>query len=150
MSPSVIIWLCLVVLFVIVETATVSLVALWFIGGSLAALLAAALGAGYALQAAVFVVISAVLLLLLRPLAKKHLSRKFVPTNADRLIGKTALVTQTIDPLRGLGEIRVEGVLWGARCTDADTIREGELVRIDRIEGAKLVVSPAQVPVSTQ
>ena len=53
------IWLGLLVLFGILEAATVALVSLWFMAGSLAALIAALCGAGLPVQVGVFLAVSA-------------------------------------------------------------------------------------------
>ena len=76
-------WLALLVLFILAETATVSMVSTWFAVGSLAALIAALLGAKLWLQITLFVVVSAGCLALLRPLAKKHFNPRITRTNVD-------------------------------------------------------------------
>lgn len=143
MPTGVIFWLAALVLFLILEAVTVSLVSLWFAGGSLAALLAAALGAGTGLQWLVFALVSGLLLALLWPLAKKRLNKKHVRTNADRLIGREVLVTEAVDNLHETGEIRVNGVLWTAVSASGQPIPVGTLVTIERIEGAKVYVRAA-------
>ena len=112
------VWLGLIVAFIAVEAATVNLVSIWFIGGSVAGLVCAILGAPTLLQFAVFILVSALLLALLRPLLKKYLRVKPSRTNADRLLGQEALVTEDIDNLRETGAIRINGVLWTAKSVD--------------------------------
>lgn len=140
------VWLGLIVAFIAAEAATVSLVSIWFIGGAVAGLVSAILGAAVLLQIAVFLAVSAVLLALLRPIVKKYLHVNKTKLNADRLIGKTALVTEPIDNLEETGAIRMNGVLWTAKSVGGDTIPAGTRVRIERIEGAKVYVKPAEVP----
>ena len=82
------IWLGCMILFGILEAATVSLVSLWFVGGALGAFLASLLGAPLWLQVTVFVVVSAVLLACLRPFVKKVAQPKKEPTNFDRILGQ--------------------------------------------------------------
>ncbi len=65
-------------------------------------------------------------------------------TNADRLIGREVLVTEQIENLKETGEIKVNGVLWTAVSADGSVIPEGSLVRIERLEGAKVYVSPVK------
>ena len=146
MPVAVYFWLAAIVLFLILEAATVSLVSLWFAGGALAALIAAALGAVTAVQWVVFVLVSGILLALLWPLARKRLNRRHERTNADRLIGRAVLVTEQIDNLRETGEIKVNGVLWTAVSTDGAILPVGSLVTIERIEGAKVYVRSAEAP----
>jgi membrane protein implicated in regulation of membrane protease activity len=65
------------------------------------------------------------------------LARRWKPrTGAEAMIGEVATV---VSPCRPLGEVRVQGELWRARCDEgADA---GETVRIERIEGLTLVVA---------
>lgn len=140
------VWLGLIVAFIAVEAATVNLVSIWFIGGSVAGLVCAILGAPTLLQFAVFILVSALLLALLRPLLKKYLRVKPSRTNADRLLGQEALVTEDIDNLRETGAIRINGVLWTSKSVDDTQIPSGSRVVIARIEGAKVYVKPAGVP----
>ncbi len=140
------VWLGLIVAFIAVEAATVNLVAVWFIGGSIAGLVCAVLGASVLLQFTVFIFVSALLLALLRPLLKKYLRVKPTKTNADRLLGQEALVTEDIDNLRETGAIRINGVLWTAKSALDTQIPAGSRVIIARIEGAKVYVKPAGVP----
>ena len=137
------VWLCLIVAFIVVEAATVSLVSLWFIGGALAALVCAILGVQTLLQWVVFIAVSAVLLALLRPLSRKYLRVTPSKLNADRIVGQEALVTEDIDNLRETGAIRINGILWTAKSTDDTKIPAGACVVIERIEGAKVYVKPA-------
>ena len=140
------VWLCLIVAFVVIEAVTVNLVSIWFIGGSVAGLVCALLGASPLLQWTVWILVSAALLALLRPMLKKHLRVTPTKTNADRLVGQEALVTEDIDNLRETGAIRINGVLWTAKSTDDAQIPTGTRVIITRIEGAKVYVTPACVP----
>lgn len=136
-------WLALTIVFVIVEAATAELVSVWFIGGALAALVCALLKLPVLAQAAVFVGVSALLLALLRPALKKLLHVKPTRTNADRLLGQSALVIEKIDNLQGTGAIRIGGVLWTAKNLMDAPIEVGARVTIERIEGAKVYVRPA-------
>lgn len=136
------IWLIALVLFSLLEAATSALVSLWFIGGSLVGLIAALCNAPLWLQALLFFLVSAALLLLLRPLARKYFTPRTVATNAAGNIGKEALVTQAIDNLNAQGEVKLGGALWTARSCDGSIIAEGTVVRIERIEGVKLLVTP--------
>lgn len=140
------VWLGLTAAFTAVEAATVNLVSVWFIGGAVAGLVSAILGASVLLQFAVFILVSALLLALLRPVLKKYLRVKPTKTNADRLLGQEALVTEDINNLEETGAIRINGVLWTAKSTDERVIPAGTRVSIERIEGAKVYVKPAEVP----
>lgn len=134
-------WLALLILFSIGEAITVGLTSVWFAVGSLGALLCALVGGGIWVQIIVFLVLSGLSLALVRPLAKKFLTPGYSATNADRVIGQEAVVTQTIDNLRGQGQVNITGQTWTARSQDDTVIPEGALVRVLRIEGVKVFVA---------
>ena len=139
-------WIGLLILFLMVEGATVALVSLWFAVGCVAAILAALLGASIGLQIGLFLVVSAMLLALLRPFLKRYVTPTIQKTNADALVGKECPVTEDIRNLQSQGQVKVNGMVWSARSTDGRDIPKGTVVKIDRIEGVKLLVSPVPVP----
>ena len=114
MSNPMYFWLGALVLFGIVEAATAGLTVIWFAAGSLIALIAAALGAELWLQVTIFIVASAAALAATRPLAKRFVAGKKVPTNADRVLGQTAKVTETIDNIAPSGAVYIDGKTWTA------------------------------------
>ena len=135
-------WLIAMVLFGVLEAVTVGLTSIWFAVGALAALIAASLGAFALVQVIVFLVVSFVTLLLVRPLAQRYINDRKEPTNADRVIGREAVVTQAIDNLKGEGQVNVSGAVWTARSQEEAPIPAGVRVRVLRIEGVKVIVSP--------
>ena len=140
-----IVWLVLLLLFAGGEAATVGLTSIWFAAGALCALIAALLGGQLWIQIALFLAVSALCLLAVRPLAKWHLNSKVEATNADRVIGEQAQVTEDIDNIRGKGAVVIRGVTWTARSEDGSSVPAGTLVKVLRIEGVKVFVerSPA-------
>lgn len=140
------VWLGLVILFLIAEGATVSLVSLWFAAGAVVAMFAALLGAGAWLQTGLFLVVSGALLLMLRPIVRRYLVPKITPTNVDSLVGATGLVTETIDNVTASGQVKLGAMEWTARSTTGENIPKGTLIRVDRIEGVKVYVTPVNVP----
>lgn len=136
-----IVWLGAIVLFLVVEAAVPGLVSIWFAFGALAALISALLNAPFWLQFVWFIAVSVAALAMTRPLARKYVNAKVQPTNADMLIGRECLVTETIDNLHGTGAVRVGGKVWTARSdSDGPTIKNGAMARVLRIEGVKLIV----------
>lgn len=135
-----IIWTALLVLFTLGEAVSVGLTSIWFAAGSLAALICALLEGPWPLQIALFIAVSTLTLLAFRPLAKKYFNSKVEPTNADRVIGSTATVTEDIDNLKGTGRAQVGAMPWAARSEDGSPIPAGTLVRVERIEGVKVYV----------
>ena len=141
-----IIWLVLMVVFLIVEAATVTLASIWFAGGALVALIVSLLGLEVWVQISAFLLISAALLAALRPLAKKYLTPKVTATNIDAVIGSTGLVTEAVENLNATGQVKLGAMYWTARSTTGEAIPIGTKVRVDRIEGVKVFVTPAEVP----
>ena len=140
------VWLGLVILFLIAEGATVSLVSLWFAAGAVVAMFAALLGAGAWLQTGLFLAVSGALLLMLRPIVRRYLVPKITPTNVDSLVGATGLVTESIDNVTASGQVKLGAMEWTARSTTGENIPQGTLIRVDRIEGVKVYVTPVNVP----
>ena len=138
-------WFALTVILLIAEAATVTVISLWFAAGALAAMVTALLGAGLWVQAVVFVLVSAAALTALRPLVRKHLTPKLTATNIDSVIGSVGIVTGTIDNLTATGQVKLNGMEWSARSTSGNTLEVGTKVRVDKIEGVKVFVSPAEV-----
>jgi len=134
-------WLGAAAVFLLIEIMTTSLTTIWFSGGALVAALLAYLGFGQVIQVAAFVIISVILLILTRAWAREYLNNRTVKTNADRLIGETCLVTETVENLTNKGQVTVNGQVWSARSVDDEQIlHKGSLVRIVAISGVKLIV----------
>lgn len=139
-----IVWLALLIIFAVAEAATVGLTSVWFAIGSLSALVCALAGGNIWLQLGIFIVLSLVCLVALRPLAKKYLNTRVEPTNADRVIGQEARVTQDIDNIQGTGAVTIGGVTWTARSEHDTPITAGAMVRVLRIEGVKVMVEKSK------
>ena len=139
------VWLAILIAMLVVEANTITLVSLWFAFGALAALIASLLGAEIWLQAVLFLGVSAVLLACLRPLVRKHLTPRITRTNVDSVVGTQGFVTADIDNVSAAGQVKLGAMYWTARSTSGEPIPEGTLVRVDRIEGVKVFVSPAEV-----
>lgn len=140
-SGTIAFWVVALVVFLIVEAVTAGLVSIWFVFGSLVALICAALGAAVWLQIFWFVIVSVATLVLTRPLVKRYVDSRSIATNADRSIGRAAVVTERIDNLAATGAVNLDGVVWTARSTDdAVAIEAGERVTVRAIEGVKLIV----------
>lgn len=140
MDPVVIFWIILAIVLVIIEGITTTLVTIWPAFGAVAAAIAAACGVDWLGQVLIFLVVSLVLLIATRPLAKKLLKKDQQPTNSDRLIGQTALVTEDILPLESKGRVKIDGKYWAARSGDGQSIASGTVVTVQGIEGVKLIV----------
>ena len=133
-------WLAAVIALCAGEAATVGLVCIWFAAGALGAFLAACVGAPFWVQLVVFAAVSAVALALVRPAVSKFIHPRRSPTNADRVIGQTATVTETVDNEAGTGQVNVLGQVWTARSHMGVVIPAGTQVKVQRIEGVKVFV----------
>lgn len=138
-------WIIAMVVFLVIEAATVGLASIWFAVGALFAMVATMLKAPVWLQIVVFIVVSSATLYFTRPLVKKYINNKVQPTNADMLIGKECRVVEAIDNVAGTGAVYVDGKTWTARSITDEVIPEGELVKAEQIQGVKLIVSKAVV-----
>ena len=113
-----IIWLVIFVVLLGIEIATLGLTTIWFAGGALVAVLAAALGLPVYVQIPIFLIVSTVLLLFTRPFALKRFNKERIKTNAESLVGETAVVTEKINNLKGMGKAVVNGQEWTARSSE--------------------------------
>ena len=148
MNWEAIFWLAAMVIFMAAEAMTVTLVSIWFAVGALGAILVALLGGGLILQVTVFLALAVVLLMGLRGVVRKHFTPRITKTNIDSVIGATGIVITPVNNIAALGQVQVGGMEWSARSSDNSHIPAGTLVRVDRIEGVKVFVSPIREEVS--
>ena len=134
------VWIAAIVIFGVVEAATVGLVSIWCVIGSAAGLIAAVLDAPIWLQVVAFFIVSIAALIATRPLVRKLGSKGGTATNADRVLGGTARVTETIDNTIPSGEVYIDGKTWTARSESGAVIAPETLVKVIRLEGVKLYV----------
>ena len=139
-----IVWTAAIILFGVVEAATAGLVSIWFVAGALVALVAAFVDASLTVQIVLFLAVSAAALIMTRPLLRKITAANATPTNADRVIGQLAKVTEPIDNENSTGAVYVDGKTWTARSADDSVIPTGSRVKIESMQGVKLLVSPAE------
>ena len=140
-----IVWLIGMIVFLMVEASAVTLVSIWFAVGALAALISALFGAELWLQIVLFFAVSILALASLRPLLRKYFVPKLTPTNVDSVVGSTGLVIVDIDNITAQGQVKLGGMEWTARSTSGEPIPTGTQIKVDKVEGVKVFVSPAQV-----
>ena len=136
-----IVWAVLILLIGVLEGITVQLVSIWFMLGSIGGLIAAFCGGSTLVQILVAIGISVLTLAVTRPIAKKKLAVTIQHTNADRCIGGEAVVLERIDNISETGSVKIDGKVWTARSSSGDIVESGEIVRVDKIDGVKLLVS---------
>ena len=146
MNWAAIIWFVIMAVFLIVEAACpFHLVSIWFAAGALVSLVISMLGGELWLQIIAFCIVSGALLAGLWPFIRKFLNPHLTATNVDSVIGTEGIVTADIDNLNAVGQVKLGGMEWTARSTSGDKITAGTRIRVDRIEGVKAFVSPAEV-----
>lgn len=137
---STIVWIAAIVIFGVVEAATAGLTSIWFVLGSVAALIVAICNGPIWLQISLFFVVSIVTLAATRPLVVKLMKKDIKPTNADRVLGGLARVTERIDNDVPTGAVYIDGKTWSARSSSGESIEPDTMVRVVRMEGVKLYV----------
>ena len=91
-------------------------------------------------QALVFLLVGAALIVATRPLCRRFVNGKKEKTNAEALVGKTCCVTEEINNIAEQGEVRIGGLCWSARAEDGRVIPVGTEVTVVEIRGVKLIV----------
>lgn len=143
MSP--ITWLIVFVILLGIELGTMALTTIWFAAGALAAFVLSLIGVRIEVQLVAFVAVSFVVLVLVRPFARKFVNGGLTKTNVDSLVGKQARITSEVDNARGTGAAVLNGQEWTARSArDELVLPEGALVTVKEIRGVKLIVDAVQ------
>ena len=132
-----VLWLIVIFLLTVLEVSTVNLVSVWFIASALGSLICSFFINSFYLQFAIFVCLGLVLMLITRPILVKKLKKNTEETNANRVIGMKALVTEDIKK-NSIGEVKVDGKRWSA--ISKEEFKCGDYVVVEAIEGVKLVV----------
>ncbi|GAB3940016.1 NfeD family protein [Micromonospora vulcania] len=138
-----VVWIVLGVMLAVAEIFTTTLFLIMFAAGAFAAAGAAALGAPPVLQALVFAVVSALSLVGIRPVLRRHqrsaLESGEQPFGVEAIEGSTALVLERVDAEHGL--VKIDGEMWSARPYDAtQTFEPGRRVRVIKVRGATALV----------
>lgn len=140
-------WLILALIFLVGELLTAGFFLIAFgIGAALAAV-AALLGIDIIWQLAIFVGVSAVTVFSLRRFADTvSPTKQPAQVGIDRVLGKKAVVVETINALNGTGIVRVDAEEWRALPEDESVIiPEKSAVEILEVRGTRLVVRPVSV-----
>ena len=118
---------------------TLGLTTVWFSLSAVLMIFISMLHPPFYAQCILFALVALLLLFFTRPIALKFLHTKRVKTNADSLIGKKALVLQTITEFEK-GQVKINGMVWTAASTGGADIPTGEECIIEKIEGVTLIV----------
>ena len=137
-----VIWAVVLVASIWIEAETSELISIWFMPGAIAALVLSLFDVKQWIQCVVFVVCSAVLLVIARTLLKRYMIKKVgsEKTDTDLLIGRHVKVEEAIDNAEETGAVKVNGQIWSARMVnDGETAAVGDFVVVDSISGVKLI-----------
>ena len=134
------VWLALVVVFAAVEAATYQLICIWFALGSVGGLIASLVTDNYMFQIAVFIIISAIALICIRPLVKKVLKPRGLKTNVENLVGKEIVITEDVCNIKSRGLGKINGMVWTVRSADGADIPKDSVAVVEKVEGVKLIV----------
>ena len=135
------VWLIVAGFFFILEMATTGFLVCWLGVGALLAMFLSFVIDNVVLQVVVFAIASIILILLTKPLVKKFVDKKTIPTNIDSIIGKEGMVTETIDSVKGVGQVKLSGEIWSAKSLiENEVIEKDTRVTVKKIDGVKLVV----------
>lgn len=135
------VWAIAFVFLTVCELATsTALVSIWLALGALAAMFCAIFGMSVIVQFVVFAIVSIILLILTRPIAKK-LQGKSVATNYELDVGRMAEVIEDINNLQNKGRVVLNGTYWAARSDNGCNIEKGKTVKVLKVDGAKLIVT---------
>ena len=141
MTLSLLLWAVVIVVAVIIEAGTFQFISIWFALGGIVALIAGAIGASFGFQFVLFTVSSVIFLIIGFPLGRKLADFKKTSTNFEMNIGKTANVIEEINPLKGTGRVRLNGVDWIAVSADGSIIPKDSTVIVSEVKGTKLIVA---------
>lgn len=133
-------WIILAGIFFVIEMATIGFLVFWFGIGALLAMIVSLFTSNIAIQTAVFVFSSTLLLFFTRPFVNKFSKKDDVQTNAYSIIGKKGIVVKSIDPIAGKGQVKIGTEVWSAKSSDDTKIEKGIEVEVLEIDGVKAVV----------
>ena len=137
-------WLIASGIFFIAEIITTGFLVFWLGIAGLITMCISFFTDNLMIQASVFVILSAVLILATKPFVNKFVNKKenAEKTNAFSIIGKTAIVIKDIDSINGVGQIKVDGEVWSAEGVNGSNIEKGTKVEIKEIDGVRAIVTP--------
>jgi len=136
-------WVILAVILAAGEVASLSFFLAPFAVGAIAAALLDAAGVGAIGQFAAFLASSLLLLAIVRPIARRHVSMPpQLRTGTAALVGETAVVLERISNDEDVGSVRLKGQVWTARAyDDGSSYEAGSRVHVMEIRGATALVT---------
>lgn len=130
-------WFIAFMVLILIEFLTVNLVTIWFVIGSLAALVASYFTNSLIIQIIVFIIFSIITLFFTRIIMRNFKGISAIPSDPEKIIGKVGIVVKRISK-ENYGEVKVHGGLWVAWSNDS--IEVGEKVKVIGLDDHKLTV----------
>ena len=134
------IWIAIIAFAIVIETLTDQLVSIWFVPAAALCIVLDFLSIDIVWQLLIFLLISAIGIILSKTLLAKYLTSGNTKTNIEAIVGEKCIVTERIDNFAGCGLAKVKGQIWSARSVNDDDIYEvGDVLNVVAIEGVKLI-----------
>lgn len=144
MDQAIIFWILACIAFTLLEAFTQQFVSIWFLSGSIVALVSSMFDVSIEIQMSLFILVSLITLIAFRPFVKRLVQGEQVATNSESNVGEMAIVIVDFDDLNYEGRILVNDMDWAAKSTDHVAYKKGEKVIVERIEGVKCLVKGAR------
>ena len=132
-------WIIIAIVAAVIEALTTALVSMWFIPAGIIAAVMALFDVPLRFQILVFLVVAIALIILQKTVFRKYFIRTEVKTNIDAIIGEKGIVTERIDNISGIGQVKIKGSYWAARSVDGTNYEVGDVLTVIAIEGVKLI-----------
>ena len=137
-----VLWLIAAAVLAVIEALTLGLTSIWFAGGAVAAAIAAMIGFSVPVQIGVFLAVSIILLIAMRPVVKKRFNNRVEKTNINAITGAEGIVERRVTCLEP-GAVKVDGKVWSAVCGEGEEIEKGSTVIVKDVKGVTLTVEKA-------
>lgn len=134
-------WIIILAILILIEIITLSITTIWFAGGALAAFIVSLYFNNLLLEVIIFSIVSLVLLFFTRPIIMKQIKLPKTEMNCEKLVGRKAQVTATVDNMSTTGRVDVDGKEWSARSLEGVIIDKGAKVIVQGVSGNKLIVT---------
>jgi membrane protein implicated in regulation of membrane protease activity len=147
-----IIWLIVGAILIAAEALTTGFFLLWFGIGALVAATLALLGVeSLVVQTAVFLAVSALLVIASRTILERFLPRSSsageLKSGVETMIGQMGIVVEASQGALKQGAVKVYGSVWTAFPIEGEApLTVGESVRVERVEGNSIYVRRSSRP----
>lgn len=132
-------WIAVGIVFLLIEMLTTALVSIWFVPAAIITCILSLFIESLPLQVAIFVVLSAIFMVICRKLYNKHFKKKVDDVDQnENLIGKNVKVTEDTNGISG--RILSGDIYWKAVSENGETIAKGETAVVERVNGTTLVI----------